>query len=361
MNQSILVALAVLVPAALLSLVGTALVRFVAVRHEWFDDPSDPRKIHTGSIPRLGGVGIFWSLALTMGGAALVLRLGDFATATFAPPLLVAWGLCHFVGLYDDFKSIRARWKLVLQLVAATILMAGGFHFRSLALPSSTVSLGVLSYPVSLVWIVGVTNAVNMIDGMDGLAGGLSAIAAFTFGVIYATMGNFAAALAAFALAGAIGGFLLHNYPPARIFMGDSGSLFLGIGLATLPLLHRGTLTQTAGLLPGITILLIPIFDVFVSMVRRAKRGTSVMSPDREHVHHKLMLLGLDQRTALIIIYAVELGLATVVLSGLVLPYRYFFGLLIVSWFVAALGFVWLHFATNPKDRDEAYHAAKKS
>jgi UDP-GlcNAc:undecaprenyl-phosphate GlcNAc-1-phosphate transferase len=238
--------------------------------------------------------------------------------------------------------------------------MAGGFHFRSLALPGSTVSLGLFTYPISLVWIVGVTNAVNMIDGMDGLAGGLSAIAAFAFGVIYLAMGNTAAALTAFALAGAVGGFLLHNYPPARIFMGDSGSLFLGIGLATLPLLHRGTLTTVAGLLSGITVLLIPIFDVFVSMIRRVKRGMSMMSPDKEHLHHKLMLLGFDQRTALIIIYAVELVLATIVLTGLILPYRYFFGLLVISWFCAALGFVWLHFATNPQDRDHAYHSAKK-
>jgi UDP-GlcNAc:undecaprenyl-phosphate GlcNAc-1-phosphate transferase len=355
-----LVVLLVVAPATLLSLIGTALVRFVAVRRGWFDDPNDVRKIHSGNIPRLGGVGIFWSFALTLGGAALVLRSGDFANASFAVPLLAALALCHFTGLYDDFRNMRARWKLALQIVAAVFLMAGGFHFRSLALPDTLVSLGLLSYPISLLWIVGVSNAVNMIDGMDGLAGGITAIAAFSFGVVYVAVGNTAAALASFALAGAILGFLMHNYPPATIFMGDSGSLFLGIALAALPMLHRGSATQVAGLLPGITLLLIPIFDVFVSMLRRAKRGASVMSPDKEHLHHKLMLLGLNQRTTLIVIYGVQLSISCLVLCGLIIPYRFYFGLLIMSWVLAALGFVWLHFATNPKNRDHAYHAIKR-
>lgn len=361
MNLNNFIILAVLPPAILCSLVGTALVRFIAVQRSWYDDPSDPRKIHSGKIPRLGGVGMFWAFALTLGGAALVLRGGAFATATFAPPLILAFGIAHFTGLVDDFRNIRAWKKLVLQILAAVILVAAGFRFRSLPLPGQSLELGVFSYPLSLLWIVGVTNAVNMIDGMDGLAGGLSAIAAFTYGVIYATVGNSAAALAAFALAGAIGGFLLHNYPPAKIFMGDSGSLFLGIALASLPLLHRGANPQEAGILPGITLVLIPVLDVFACMLRRLKRGVSPMSPDKEHLHHKLMSLGFENRTALLIIYSAQLGLACLVLSGLIVPYRFFFGILMLAWAGMALGFIWLHFATDPKQRWEDYVAMKEA
>jgi UDP-GlcNAc:undecaprenyl-phosphate GlcNAc-1-phosphate transferase len=269
--------------------------------------------------------------------------------------LILAFALCHFTGLYDDFKNLRARYKLLLQTTAALILVLFGFKFHVIAFPGSSLLLGPLTYPLSLIWIVGVTNAVNMIDGMDGLAGGVVAIAAFTYGVIYATVGNAAAALSAFALAGAIGGFLLHNYPPAKIFMGDSGSLFLGISLAVLPLLHRGKFPEVAGFLPGVTLVLIPVFDVFTSMVRRTKRGVSVMSPDKEHLHHKLMSLGFEQRTTLLIVYSIQLFLACLVLSGLVLPYRFYFGIQILAWICVGLGFIWLHFASKPAKRDAEF------
>jgi UDP-GlcNAc:undecaprenyl-phosphate/decaprenyl-phosphate GlcNAc-1-phosphate transferase len=288
-----------------------------------------------------------------------MLRSGDFASATFAPPLILAFGLCHLTGLYDDFRDLRARWKLLLQTIAALVLIVAGFHFRSIELPDLTLNLGIFAYPVSLLWIVGVTNSLNMIDGMDGLAGGLSVITAFTYGIVYATVGNTAAALTAFALSGAIGGFLLHNYPPAKIFMGDSGSLFLGIAVAALPLLHRGAFPAVAGIFPGITLALILILDVFASILRRLRRRVSVMSPDKEHMHHKLLSLGFDQRTTLLIIYSMQLTLSCLVLTGLILPYRIYFGLLIISWCCMALGFTWLHFVTKPKLRYEK-HSAKE-
>ncbi|PKQ22131.1 MAG: undecaprenyl/decaprenyl-phosphate alpha-N-acetylglucosaminyl 1-phosphate transferase [Actinobacteria bacterium HGW-Actinobacteria-5] len=292
---------------------------------------------------------------------ALVLRGGDFGTATFAPPLIVAFAICHFTGLFDDFHELRARWKLLLQSLAAIILVVAGFRFRMIPLPGNLVDLGYLSYPLSFLWIVGVSNAINMIDGMDGLAGGLVAIAAFTYGIVYTSVGNSAAAITAFILAGAVLGFLFHNYPPAKIFMGDSGSLFLGIAIATLPLLGRGAYSESSGLFVGITLVLIPVFDVFAAILRRLRRGVSVMSPDKEHLHHKVMSLGFEQRTVLLMIYAVDLLLSCLVLSGLILPYRIFFSLLVLSWFITVLSFIWLHFATNPEQRHDDYCAKKNS
>ena len=143
--------------------------------------------------------------------------------------------------------------------------------------------------------------------------------------------------------------------------MGDSGSLFLGVALASLPLLHRGAHPAEAGLLPGITVVLIPVLDVFASMWRRAKRGVSIMSPDKEHLHHKLMSLGLEGRTALLVIYAGQLGLSCLVLSGLFIPYRFYFSLTVVAWCATLLAFTWLHFATDPKQRWVEYQKMRRA
>ena len=355
MSQNQFLLVAILPVAVLLSLVGTSLMKLLARRRGWFDDPTDPRKIHQGEVPRLGGVGMFWAFALSLGGAIVVGARGEAASALFGPPLVLAFGIAHFTGLLDDFRNIRAWKKLLAQVAAAAVLIAAGFRFRALPLPGLALDLGLVSYPLSLLWIVGVMNAVNMIDGMDGLAGGLSVIAAFTYGIVYASLGNAAASLAAFALAGAIGGFLLHNYPPARIFMGDSGSLFLGVALATLPLLHRGAHPAEAGILPGITLVLIPVLDVFACMWRRARRGVPMMSPDKEHLHHKLMSLGLDGRSALLVVLSAQLGLSCLVLSGRLLPYRYYFGLTMLAWCAMGLCFIALHYATDPQLRWAEY------
>jgi UDP-GlcNAc:undecaprenyl-phosphate GlcNAc-1-phosphate transferase len=341
--------------AILLSLAGTSMVRALAKKRSWYDDPNDPRKIHKGQIPRLGGVAMFWSFALTIMAAALVSTRGELASLTFVPALLLAFGIAHFTGLVDDFKNIRARHKLILQIAAAIVLMVAGFRFRTLPLPGTTIALGWFSYPLTLIWIVGVMNAVNMIDGMDGLAGGLAFLASISYGIIFLSIHNSGAALVAFTIAGAALGFLFHNFPPAKIFMGDSGSLFLGIAMATLPLLHRGTNPTTAGLIPGISLALIPIYDVFAAILRRSGRHVPVMSPDKEHLHHKLMSLGLDCRAVLVVVYAGELILACLVLAGIFIPYRIYFSLTILAWCLTLLGFGWLHFATDPQLRWEEY------
>jgi UDP-GlcNAc:undecaprenyl-phosphate GlcNAc-1-phosphate transferase len=332
--------------AGFISICLTPLVIKVAHKRGWFDDPSDPRKIHNGNVPRLGGVAMFWSFFAALSVATFIgSRNGE--SSPWGPiylPVSLCLILVHGIGLVDDFRSLRARYKLVVQSLAALLLVSLGFRFRMLPLPGLVLELGWASYPVSVIWIVGVMNAINFIDGLDGLAGGISIIAAFAYGVIYSRLGLAFPALASFALVGAISGFLVFNFPKGKIFMGDSGSLFLGFLLALLPLLHKSSYPVEAGIIPAITVLLVPIFDVFAAMLRRSRRGQNVMTPDREHLHHKLLDLGFENRQILGIVYGTCLFLAGVTLGGLFLPAATQFWIYMTVWGIVLGAFIVVHF-----------------
>jgi len=329
--------------AAILSLLLVGLSIQLARKKGWFDDPHDPRKIHTGMIPRIGGPGIalafIVSVALFSGWLSKGLPPRYFALVGSALAL-------HVIGLLDDFRNLRARFKFVVQLVAAGVTVAAGFSFDSINLPfvSAPFGLGFVGPAITILWIVGIANAINMIDGMDGLAGGIGLIAAASFGAIHLTLGNSGAAVVAFALVGALVGFLFFNFPKASIFMGDSGSLFLGYVLAVLPLLDGSRQPWLLGVLPAGTILAVPIFDVFAAIIRRRRRGDSVMTPDREHLHHKLLDLGLEVRQILAIVYAVCIGLGGTVAVGIYTSRSGATCLQILALVILVGGFVYLHF-----------------
>lgn len=280
----------------------------------WFDS-HDHRKIHDGEIPRLGGVGFTAAYMLSVAGL--------FATGALAPfgarvvPLIVSMLLILVFGVYDDFRPLRARWKLLAQMVAAAIVLAAGFKFRSVVFHPIGVNIqfGLWSYPLTFIWIVGVTNAVNLIDGVDGLAGGVSALAALTFAAIFAARGNGGAVLLCVALAGVLGGFLVFNapFPRAKVFMGDGGSQFLGYILSVLPLLDNGRGGASLPLPFAAALLIIPIFDTFAAIWRRTRDGRSIQSPDRAHTHHKLMNLGLDARKVDAVLYALQVVVGVLV------------------------------------------------
>jgi len=313
-----------------------------ARRYKWFD-PTNDRKIHTGQISRLGGVAMFLSFCFSIGGYFAAGGRGDGSAFLSIVPLLVCAAVMHSLGLIDDFLNLRALIKLAGQIAVSLVMISLGYRFRYLALPWGALDLGWFSYPLTLVWIVGISNAVNMIDGMDGLAGGVSIIAAFSFGVVYLGLDLVWPATACFALVGAISGFLVFNFPKAKIFMGDSGSLFLGFMLATLPLLHKSVYPKEAGIFSAITVLLIPIYDVFAAILRRRRRGQSVMKADREHLHHKLMDLGLETRQILAIVYAVCMGLGGIAIIGSRIASDVFVWLAMAAWLVLAALFVYLN------------------
>ncbi|MFH2115408.1 MAG: MraY family glycosyltransferase, partial [Spirochaetota bacterium] len=322
------------------------LVIWFCHRRGWYDR-LDPRKIHTGRIPRLGGVAIFTSFLFAFVTGS-VLGIGNHNGQNWSRDLLpVALAIIAVfaAGLVDDFRPVRARYKFLIQLAAAIVVVSAGFHFRFLVLPFSPyrIEFGWLGYPLSVLWIVGITNAMNMIDGMDGLSGGISMIAAGVYGMLYSGLGEPVPGLLAFSLAGAVIGYLFFNLPPARIFLGDAGAYFIGFLLAVLPLLHKGEHSASFGIMGAITVLIVPVYDVFAAIWRRVRDKRSVMDPDRNHLHHKLMALGFSTRQILAIVYASGLLLGAAAISALYLPLAWSYSVMVGTWALFAVLFSVLH------------------
>ncbi len=340
--------------ALLISTIVTPVVIRISHKHRWFDMPNE-RKIHTNPIPRLGGVGIF--LAFVFSALAVPLLLPVIAPGTWPVgyslrfiPVFVAFALIHFLGLLDDFRNLHAILKFSLQLVAGVLVTVGGFTISHVVIPSvGTFSLGIFSWPLTVVWIIGISNAVNLVDGIDGLAGGIAAIAALAMGASAFLMGNATPAVMAFALLGAILGFLLFNYPPARIFMGDSGSLLLGFTLAVIPLLNTTTATTLGDLLGPATVLVVPILDMVSAIVRRVREKRAIYSPDKEHIHHKLLALGMKDTSILAIIYALCAYCAVATVASIFLARTHALILFAVVWATSILGYAILSGITQKR------------
>jgi UDP-GlcNAc:undecaprenyl-phosphate/decaprenyl-phosphate GlcNAc-1-phosphate transferase len=325
--------------AFLLSVVSMPLIIKVAHRRKLYDS-IDERKIHTGNIPRLGGIGLFVSFLVSILIVTLLSGEGIDTGGRFSIVLLCMLGV-YGIGLIDDFKNLRARYKFLVELAVAVLLVSLGFRFQTIIVPfgDGALELGLFSYPIAVIWIIGITNALNLIDGMDGFAGGISAISAGVFGLFFLLKADPGAALACFVLLGAVLGFLVFNLPPAKIFMGDSGALFLGFTMAVLPLIGPASGLIEISLISAVTILIIPIYDTFSAMIRRTRAHVSVFTPDKLHLHHKLLSLGLSVRGALCVIYAAQIFLCLVALSGFVFSVALSFTLKIASWVLFAFLF----------------------
>jgi UDP-GlcNAc:undecaprenyl-phosphate GlcNAc-1-phosphate transferase len=296
--------------ALLLSALLTPLVRDFALRRRFVDDARSARKVHTRAIPRLGGVAFVGAFLVAIG-ALLVVDAPLREVFSSKGSRAVGFGIGALavasMGLLDDLRGLRARYKLAVQLGVGLMLCACGFTVHQIELPGRIVlHLGHLAVPLTVLWIAGVMNAMNLVDGLDGLAGGISLIAlvvAFTLGVM---QGNLLLAVYSAALAGAVLGFLLYNFNPASIFMGDTGSLFLGYFLGVALLIPVETRSSTAlRLALPVAILGVPIADMLLAILRRTLRGRAVFSPDREHLHHRLLARGMTQREAVLTLYAV--------------------------------------------------------
>ncbi len=287
----------------------------------WYDD-QDHRKIHTGQVSRLGGLGFFAAFSITVAVFTYLLRNANIGPETwqFRFFLVMIAGLIIFTfGVIDDLRNLHAHNKIVIQIISASLVLAANFTFKKLGLPFVPESLrfGWFSYPLTLFWIIGVINAVNMIDGSDGLAGGLMTIASATFGVLFLMKGNYQAALGSFALTGAICGFLVFNLPPAKLFMGDGGSQFLGFMVAVLPLIDQGEgdAGTSISLAHAMVILAIPISDTIAAIWRRLRDKRHIFSPDRGHIHHKLLNLGFTSKSLLGILFFLQISLSAIAIS----------------------------------------------
>jgi UDP-GlcNAc:undecaprenyl-phosphate GlcNAc-1-phosphate transferase len=270
------------------------------------------------------------------------------------------------LGFVDDVRGIRSLYKLLAQVAVAVLAFSCGFRIEHISLPFlGTAQMGIFALPVTVLWIVGIVNAVNLIDGLDGLAGGVVFFAALTNFVVAHISGNvFVAALMACVL-GAVLGFLFYNFNPARIFMGDSGSYFLGFVLATSAISagQDQKTTTTVALLVPIIALGVPIFDTLFAIVRRFLERRPLFAPDRSHIHHRLVDMGMTQRRAVLVLYGASIALAVAaIVVSLGRDWQVGFAILAASVVMIGLvrsvgAFHQLHLKRRQRERIRSRHA----
>lgn len=271
-------------------------------------DQPGARRVHSVPTPRLGGAGIVGAVLLTVFVIGQGLNLGSQLEGIVAGGVLMA-----AVGLTDDLYSLSPWAKLFGQVVAASVAVSWGVEISWVTSPfGGMIHLGVFAGPVTVLWIVGLANVMNLIDGLDGLAAGLTAIAAVTMMVVANLHGAYSAGLLAAILAGACLAFLKYNFHPASIFMGDTGALFLGYMLAATAVVGTLKDATTMALAVPILALGIPIFDTAFAIVRRLFGHRPIGEADRGHVHHRLLGLGFSQSQVVILLYLVSVGLGTI-------------------------------------------------
>lgn len=311
-----MVQIVILVSGFLLSFTLTPLVRKFSLRFRILDEP-EVRKIHPEPVPTLGGVAIYMAfvLAMLIGGAWEGFSVIDRRAVL---GIVLGGGVIAGIGIYDDMRHSSATVKLLFQALAATILFQFEYRITSIANPfGGSIELSYLSLPVTVLWIMLFTNALNLIDGIDGLATGIAAIASMTFFLTGLNLGNPMASLCALSVLGASLGFLRHNFYPARIFMGDTGSMFLGFALSAIAILGAGKSVALIALLIPIFAVGVPLVDTFLAVFRRSKSRNGIFNADRSHIHHKLLDLGFSARQVVLILYmsAILLGIVAVALS----------------------------------------------
>uniref|UniRef100_UPI003A93E54D MraY family glycosyltransferase n=1 Tax=Evtepia gabavorous TaxID=2211183 RepID=UPI003A93E54D len=305
---------AALVAALLISFIATPVVKSIAQMVGAVDVPKDNRRMHNHPIPRMGGLAIFLGFLLS--------------TLIFVPMsssmrgMLLGGVIIVILGIFDDIYALPALPKLLVQIAAALVAVLHGNVIQVLSNPNIFSenpywTLGSLAVPLSVIWIVAITNAVNLIDGLDGLAVGVATISSLTMLVIAMLVSENVVALMMAALAGGCIGFMPYNLNPAKIFMGDTGSTFLGFVLATVSIQGLFKFYTIISFAVPFLMLGLPLFDTCFAILRRLAKGQSPMAPDRSHVHHRLIDMGFNQKQAVAILYVISaiLGLSAVVLT----------------------------------------------
>ena len=307
-------ALAALLTAALVALISTPVVRSLAFRVGAVDVPKDNRRMHNHPIPRMGGLAIFFGFILSV---LIFIPLTPELRGMLLGSVVIV-----ILGILDDIFALPALPKFFVQIGAALIAVLAGNRIDFLSNPNIFSQdlfweLGLLAVPITVFWIVGITNAVNLIDGLDGLACGVSTISSMTLLVIALAMEEPDVAILMGALSGACIGFLPYNLNPAKIFMGDTGSTFLGFILAVVSIQGLFKFYTIISFAVPFLMLGLPIFDTCFAILRRVSHGQSPMKPDRGHIHHRLIDMGFSQKQAVAVLYIISaiLGLSAVVLT----------------------------------------------
>lgn len=337
---NIVIGIAAVVCAALLSYVCTPLVRVLAFKVGAVDVPRDGRRMHSVPIPRIGGLAIFIGFALTI---LSFCEMNKFLAVMLFGALIIV-----VMGVLDDIFALNAWLKFVIQLAVAIFAVVEGVTIEFVSLGEKMVSLGFWAYPITVIWIVGLTNSINLIDGLDGLACGVSAICSMSLFVVMLILGDFQSALIIAIVIGACIGFFPFNAHPAKIFMGDTGAQTLGYLLSLIAIEGVFKTHTVFSFLIPLSIFGLPLFDTLFAIIRRLIHGKSPFSSDRGHIHHRLIDMGFGQKKSTKILYSIcgILGIAAVLLT---LKYYIPAALIFISGF--ALFFISSIVYKNPSTR----------
>lgn len=298
--------------AFILSLIFTPVAIWLAPKIGAVDIPKDARRMHTKPMPRFGGMAIF------IGAMAAITGFMENDPRVTG---IIIGGVCIYaLGVFDDLRGMPAKVKLLGQIGCASIVFAFGTRIQFITNPfgdGHSYLVGLTGFVITIIWIVGITNTVNLIDGLDGLAAGVAFIASLSICYTAYIHGMYEVALAMLAIAGGALGFLPYNFHPAKIFMGDGGSLFLGFMLAAFSIMGpvKGA-TIFATLVP-VLVLGIPIFDTAFAILRRLINKRPIMEADKGHLHHRMMAVGLGQKRTVLMIYGISavMGIAAILFS----------------------------------------------
>ncbi len=323
------------------------------------DVPRDDRRVHNKPIPKLGGLGIF------MGFLFGYMMFG--VQSIKMNSILIGSFIIIIYGIFDDIKTLKARYELLGQLIAAaTIVFYGQILLTSITVFGCTIEFGLLSYPITLFFILGCTNIIRLIDGIDGLSSGISSIFFLTIGIIAFFQGQVETLeiTLTFIMLGACAGFLVHNFYPARLFAGEAGSAFMGFIISVISLLgYKGTLL-TSVLVP-ILILAVPIMDTLFAIIRRKLKGKPIFEGDKEHLHHQLLKKKYSQRRTVLVIYAINIMFSIAsILYVLKSPYFgmvfYLVLLIIVGWLVFGTSIISEKLENKTKEFEEKHKIKRK-
>jgi UDP-GlcNAc:undecaprenyl-phosphate GlcNAc-1-phosphate transferase len=300
--------------AAILSFIITPLVRKAAHKYGVIDVPRGKRKIHKKPIPLLGGLAIYIPFIILV-----VLKSGVINRAEWG--IIFGGFIIVIGGILDDKWELKPYQKLFFQLLASTVLIIMGLRIEMITNPFGSlgpyIDIGFLSIPLTVIWIIGITNALNLIDGLDGLAAGVALISTLTILLIAIMKDRVGAAYLTAILSGAIAGFLPYNFNPATIFLGDTGAQLLGFLLAAISIEGAIKSATIFSVIVPIFIIGIPIFDTLFAIVRRKLNGKPIMQADRGHLHHRLLDMGLTQKQAVLVMYLISTILSAIAIISI--------------------------------------------
>ena len=290
----------IIISTFLISLIIVPIIKQLAYHVEAIDKPND-RKVHSKPTPVMGGLAIFISFLIGC------IFFAEVSVQTMA--ILIGSIIIVLLGIFDDIKPIKARYKFIVQIIAASVVVLyGNIYLPELSAFGLYVNFGDFGYPIAILFIVAIVNAINLIDGLDGLAAGISSIYFLTIGVIAFMLNKLGGLDIVFSLVmlGATLGFLFHNFSPASIFMGDTGSMFLGYTISIIALLGYKAATVTSLFVP-ILIIFLPILDTILAIFRRVLKGENIGAPDKEHIHHQLLKLNKSPKKTVLIMYGISM------------------------------------------------------